>query len=91
MELEEGLDYRLTIRGANLSGGQKQRVLISRSVAAVRKFWFWMTPPARWIIRRTLDLRQALRARFQGTTTLIVAQRVSSILHADHVTDAGKR
>ena len=33
-ELEEGLDYRLTIRGANLSGGQKQRVLISRALAA---------------------------------------------------------
>lgn len=84
-ELEEGLDYRLTIRGANLSGGQKQRVLISRALAARPEILVLDDSSSALDYQTDARLRQALRARFQGTTTLIVAQRVSSILHADHV------
>lgn len=84
-ELEEGLDYRLTIRGANLSGGQKQRVLISRALAARPEILILDDASSALDYQTDARLRRALHTRFQGTTTLIVAQRVSSIRHADHI------
>ncbi|MFR1476094.1 MAG: ATP-binding cassette domain-containing protein [Hydrogeniiclostridium mannosilyticum] len=79
-----GLDYRLTIRSANLSGGQKQRVLISRALAA-RPEILILDDASSAGLQTDARLRRALHTRFQGTTTLIVAQRVSSIRHADHI------
>lgn len=84
-ELEDGLDYQLAIRGSNLSGGQKQRVLISRALAAHPEILILDDSSSALDYQTDASLRQALRSRFQGTTSIIVAQRVSSILHADHI------
>lgn len=91
-ELEDGLDYRLTSRGTNLSGGQKQRVLISRALAAHPEILVLDDSSSALDYKTDAHLRQAIGEHFQETTTIIVAQRVSSILHADHimVLDEGK-
>lgn len=84
-ELEGNLDYQLAIRGSNLSGGQKQRVLISRALAAHPEILILDDSSSALDYQTDANLRKALRSHFKGTTTLIVAQRVSSILHADHI------
>ncbi len=84
-ELEEGLDYQLAIRGSNLSGGQKQRVLISRALAAHPEILILDDSSSALDYQTDARLRQALAERFQGTTTVVIAQRVSSIRSADHI------
>ena len=84
-ELEDGLEHRLAIRGSNLSGGQKQRLLIARALAANPELLILDDASSALDYQTDARLRQALNLRFHGTTTVIVAQRVSSIRHADHI------
>ena len=84
-DLENGLDYRLTIRGSNLSGGQKQRVLISRALAAKPEILILDDSSSALDYQTDAKLREALGKYFKGATTVVVAQRVSSIKHADHI------
>ncbi len=84
-ELEDGLGYRLAIRGSNLSGGQKQRVLISRALAAHPEILILDDSSSALDYQTDARLRNALAENFSGTTTIIVAQRASSIRHADHI------
>ncbi len=84
-ELEGGLDYRLAIRGSNLSGGQKQRVLLSRALALPPEILILDDSSSALDYQTDARLRKALAEHFQGTTTIIVAQRASSIRHADHI------
>ncbi len=84
-ELEEETGYRLAIRGSNLSGGQKQRVLISRALAAHPEILILDDSSSALDYQTDARLRQALAENFSGTTTIIVAQRASSIRHADHI------
>ena len=84
-ELEDGLGYRLAIRGSNLSGGQKQRVLISRALAAHPEILILDDSSSALDYQTDARLRQALSENFSRTTTIIVAQRASSIRHADHI------
>lgn len=84
-ELEEGLRYRLAIRGSNLSGGQKQRVLIARALAAHPEILILDDSSSALDYQTDAQLRQALAKNFRETTTIIVAQRASSIRHADHI------
>lgn len=87
-----GFDDKVNIRGANLSGGQKQRVLIARSLAAHPDILILDDSSSALDYKTDADLRKNLRKHFSDTTTIIVAQRISSILHADHimVLDDGK-
>lgn len=84
-ELEEGLDYGLSIRGSNLSGGQKQRVLISRALAAHPEILILDDSSSALDYQTDARLRRALAGKFCDTTTVIVAQRVSALRHADHI------
>ncbi len=84
-ELEAGWDHELSIRGANLSGGQRQRLLISRALAAHPEILILDDSSSALDYQTDAKLRQALQAAFHDTTTIIVAQRVSSIKHADHI------
>ena len=83
--LEGGMDYRLAIRGSNLSGGQKQRVLISRALASRPEILVLDDSSSALDYQTDARLRQALAEHFRGTTTIIVAQRASSIRFADHI------
>ena len=75
----------LNIKGANLSGGQKQRVLIARALAAKPEILILDDSSSALDYRTDAQLRRGIREHFQGTTLVIVAQRVSSIRNADHI------
>lgn len=75
----------LDIRGANLSGGQKQRVLIARALAARPEILILDDSSSALDYRTDARLRKQLREHFQDTTTIMIAQRVSSVMHADHI------
>lgn len=82
-ELPEGLDYKLTARGTNISGGQKQRVLIARAVAANPEILILDDSSSALDYRTDANLRKALHTSLPGTTTVIIAQRISAIRNAD--------
>jgi ATP-binding cassette subfamily B protein len=81
--LEEGLQHKAAIKGANLSGGQKQRVLISRALAANPEILILDDASSALDYQTDANLRRAIQTEMQNTTTVIVAQRVSSVQHAD--------
>ena len=83
--LPDGLEHRLTSKGTNLSGGQKQRVLVARALAGSPEILILDDSSSALDYRTDAALRKALREEYQGITTVIIAQRVSSILHADHI------
>lgn len=77
--------YKLTVKGANLSGGQKQRILIARALAANPEILLLDDSTSALDYLTDAALRKALRENFSDTTTIIVAQRISSIMNADHI------
>lgn len=89
---EGGLSHMLTAKGSNLSGGQKQRLLIARALAGKPEILVLDDCSSALDYKTDKALRSALRQNFRDTTTIIVAQRISSILHADHilVLDSGR-
>lgn len=91
-DLENTFDHRLTAKGTNLSGGQKQRLLISRALASKPEILILDDSSSALDYKTDAKLRAAINENFRDTTTIVVAQRVSSIQHADHilVLDAGK-
>ena len=88
-ELVEGRDGKeaeaLNIKGANLSGGQKQRVLIARALAMKPAILILDDSSSALDYRTDAALRKGIKEHFQDTTLVIVAQRISSIRHADHI------
>ncbi|MBO5670751.1 MAG: ABC transporter ATP-binding protein [Clostridia bacterium] len=83
-EKEGGLAHSLTIKGANLSGGQKQRLLIARALAGDPEILVLDDSSSALDYATDAALRQAIRENYAGkTTTVIVAQRISSVKHAD--------
>lgn len=84
---EGGLSHMLTIKGANLSGGQKQRVILSRALAGSPEILVLDDSSSALDYATDAKLRQAIRERAAAMqdppTTVIVAQRISSIRHAD--------
>lgn len=79
-----GLDFELSIKGANLSGGQKQRVILSRALAGNPEILVLDDSSSALDYATDAKLRMAIRENYSGSTTsVIVAQRISSIMHAD--------
>ncbi len=83
--LPDGFQHMLTAKGTNLSGGQKQRLLIARALAGTPEILILDDSSSALDYKTDAALRQALREEYGGVTTVIVAQRVSSLLHADHI------
>lgn len=83
--LPDGLEHMLTSKGTNLSGGQRQRVLVARALAGHPEILLLDDSSSALDYKTDAALRKALREEYTGTTTLIAAQRVSSLLHADHI------
>ncbi|HEY5586642.1 MAG TPA: ABC transporter ATP-binding protein [Ruminiclostridium sp.] len=83
--LSDGYDHILTNRSSNLSGGQKQRLLVARALAARPEILILDDSSSALDYKTDSLLRKALVQNFQNTTTIIIAQRVSSIMYADHI------
>ncbi len=84
-EKERSEGGMLDIRGANLSGGQKQRVLIARALAARPEILILDDSSSALDYRTDAMMRRQLKENFSGTTTILIAQRISSVMHADHI------
>lgn len=80
---EEKEAYRLDMKGANLSGGQKQRVLLARALAANPEILILDDASSALDYKTDSIIRKTLMEKYQNVTTLLVAQRISSIAHAD--------
>ena len=80
---EGGMDAPVAVRGNNLSGGQKQRLLIGRALAGNPEILVLDDASSALDYRTDAALRQALRQNYRDTTTVLVAQRISSLRHAD--------
>lgn len=81
--LPEGYDHVLAQKGANLSGGQKQRLLIARALAANPEILILDDSSSALDYRTDANLRAAIANEVTGVTSVIVAQRVSSVMNAD--------
>jgi ATP-binding cassette subfamily B protein len=77
------MEAEVVVRGNNLSGGQKQRLLIARALAADPEILVLDDASSALDYQTDSDLRGALRKHYRNTTTVLVAQRVSSLRHAD--------
>lgn len=81
--LDDGLAHSLDTRGVNFSGGQKQRMLIARALAARPDILILDDASSALDYQTDAALRQAISRDYRGVTTIVVAQRVSSLAHAD--------
>lgn len=84
-EKEGEMDARIAVRGNNLSGGQKQRIMIARALAAKPKILILDDASSALDYKTDAKLRKELGTHFRNTTTISIAQRVSSIQGADHI------
>lgn len=82
-EKEAGMASAVAVRGNNLSGGQKQRLLIARALAGEPEILVLDDASSALDYRTDALLRRALRQNYRNTTTVLVAQRISSLRHAD--------
>ena len=82
---KEGMAGDVVVRGNNLSGGQKQRLLIARALAANPEILVLDDASSALDYRTDAMLRQALRQHYRNTTTVLIAQRISSLRHADRI------
>lgn len=78
-----GLDFSLSQKANNLSGGQKQRLLIARALAGNPEILVLDDSSSALDYETDAALRRALAKEYSFSTKVIVAQRVSSIRHAD--------
>lgn len=84
-ELENSLDYKLSIKGSNLSGGQKQRLLVSRALAGDPEILILDDSSSALDYKTDSLLRKAIRDNYKGTTSIIIAQRISSVMKLDNI------
>jgi ATP-binding cassette subfamily B protein len=82
-EKDGRMEAEVQVRGNNLSGGQKQRLLIARALAAKPEILVLDDASSALDYQTDANLRRALRENFRDTTTILVAQRISSLRHAD--------
>ena len=78
--LDEGFDHMADIKGANLSGGQKQRLLIARALAGNPEILILDDSSSALDYQTDAKLRKAVFTSHPDCTTIMVAQRVSSIM-----------
>ena len=71
--------------GSNVSGGQKQRLSIARAIAKDPKIYLFDDSFSALDYKTDVALRRALKAQTDNATVLIVAQRISTVLHANQI------
>ena len=84
-KLPEGTDYAIAQLGRNVSGGQKQRLSIARALARKPEILIFDDSFSALDYRTDAKLREGLNRELHDTTKIIVAQRISTIRHADKI------
>lgn len=83
-DFDDGYAHMLTAKGTNISGGQKQRTLIARALAAKPEILILDDSSSALDYKTDANLRRAIAENLSGeTTTIVVAQRISSVMSAD--------
>ena len=81
----EGYHSEISQGGTNVSGGQKQRLSIARAIAKSPRIYLFDDSFSALDYKTDVTLRKALREKTEDATVIIVAQRISTILHADRI------
>lgn len=84
-EKEEQYDSPIAQGGTNVSGGQKQRLSIARAIAGKPEIYIFDDSFSALDYKTDAALRKALKEETADATTIIVAQRISTILHAEQI------
>ncbi|MCI7106367.1 MAG: ABC transporter ATP-binding protein/permease, partial [Agathobacter sp.] len=84
-EKNDGYESHIAQGGSNVSGGQKQRLAIARAIAKNPKIYVFDDSFSALDMKTDAALRRALESKTGEATVLIVAQRISTILHADQI------
>ncbi len=83
--MEESFDSEVEERGSNFSGGQKQRMSIARGVVNNPNILILDDSTSALDAKSEKLVQEALNKELQGTTTIIIAQKISSVVHADKI------
>lgn len=83
MSFPEGLNHVLSQKATNISGGQKQRLLIARALANHPEILILDDSSSALDYKTDANLRKAILQNLKDTTSIIVTQRVSSVMNAD--------
>lgn len=84
-DLSDGLDSRVAQGGTNFSGGQRQRLSIARALMKRADLYIFDDSFSALDFKTDAALRRALVPETRDAATLIIAQRISTILHADQI------
>lgn len=90
--LPKGLDSAVEKNGGNFSGGQKQRLCIARTVLKDAFIYIFDDSFSALDFKTDLEIRTAIRSKLTNSITIVVAQRISSVINADIIVvlDKGK-
>lgn len=91
-QLDKGFDTEISQGGTNVSGGQRQRLSIARALVKKAPIYIFDDTFSALDFKTDAKLRQALKGYTENATVFIVAQRVSTIMHAEQIVvlDEGK-
>lgn len=84
-EKSDKYDSSIAQGGSNVSGGQKQRLAIARAIAKQPKIYIFDDSFSALDLKTDAALRKALAEKVKDSTVIIVAQRISTILHAEQI------
>ncbi len=85
MNLSDGYDTRIEERGVNLSGGQKQRIAIARAILLRPSVLILDDSTSSVDVETETKIQNAMKGWMKDSTSFVVAQRISTVLHADKI------
>ena len=83
--MEKTFESPVEERGTNFSGGQKQRMSIARGIVSNPRILIFDDSTSALDAKSERLVQEALNKELQGTTTIIIAQKISSVVHADKI------
>ncbi len=84
-QMDDGFDTAISQGGTNVSGGQRQRLSIARALVKKAPVYIFDDTFSALDFKTDAKLRKALKGYTQNATVLIVAQRISTIMHAEQI------
>ena len=84
-DMDKGFETEISQGGTNVSGGQRQRLAIARALATDARAFLFDDSFSALDYKTDAALRHALAEQLGGKTQIIVAQRISTVLHADQI------